>query len=84
MLHAERQRQGRDFDNKRLGKAVEATLERLYEESRRPSDDAVQSVLQLHKGVPRRKVVDWFGQRRRMEASMKFNKGYSRSGTHGG
>ncbi|KAL0021965.1 hypothetical protein WJX77_000549 [Trebouxia sp. C0004] len=67
----ERQRQGSDFENKRLGRAVEATLERLYEESRRPSDDMLQSVLKLHKGVPRKKLVDWFGQRRRMDATMR-------------
>ncbi|KAL0024791.1 hypothetical protein WJX79_007362 [Trebouxia sp. C0005] len=70
---AERQRQGSDFENKRLGRAVEATLERLYEESRRPSDDMLQSVLQLHKGVPRKKLVDWFGQRRRIDAAMQSN-----------
>lgn len=69
----ERQRQGSDFENKRLGRAVEATLERLYEESRRPSDDMLQSVLQLHKGVPRKKLIDWFGQRRRMDAAMHNN-----------
>lgn len=73
VLTVERQRQGSDFENKRLGRAVEATLERLYEESRRPSDDMLQSVLQLHKGVPRRKLVDWFGQRRRMDAAMQSN-----------
>ncbi len=70
-LYVERQRQGSDFENKRLGRAVEATLERLYEESRRPSDDMLQSVLQLHKGVPRKKLVDWFGQRRRMDAAVQ-------------
>ena len=66
-MGAERQRQGSDFESKRLGRAVEATLERLYEESQRPSDEMLQSVLQLHKGVPRKKLVDWFGQRRRMD-----------------
>ena len=73
VLTVERQRQGSDFENKRLGRAVEATLERLFEESRRPSDDMLQSVLQLHKGVPRKKLIDWFGQRRRMDAAMHSN-----------
>lgn len=64
---AERQRQGSDYEAKRMGRAAEATLERLYEESRRPSDEMLQGFLELHKGVPRRKVIDWFGERRRMD-----------------
>lgn len=66
-LVADRLRQGSDYEAKRLGRAVEATLERLYEESRRPSDEMLQGFFELHKGVPRRKVIDWFGQRRRMD-----------------
>jgi hypothetical protein len=83
VLTVERQRQGSDFENKRLGRAVEATLERLYEESRRPSDDMLQSVLQLHKGVPRKKLVDWFGQRRRMDAAMHSNSQRQQHKQHG-
>ncbi len=83
VLTVERQRQGSDFENKRLGRAVEATLERLYEESRRPSDDMLQSVLQLHKGVPRKKLVDWFGQRRRMDAAMHSNSQRQQRKQHG-
>ncbi|KAL3145365.1 hypothetical protein ABBQ38_001619 [Trebouxia sp. C0009 RCD-2024] len=64
---ADRLRQGSDYEAKRLGRAVEATLERLYEESRRPSDEMLQGFFELHKGVPRRKVIDWFGQRRRRD-----------------
>ena len=57
-LLADRLRQGSDYEAKRLGRAVEATLERLYEESRRPSDEMLQGFFELHKGVPRRKVID--------------------------
>ncbi|KAL3144975.1 hypothetical protein ABBQ32_003479 [Trebouxia sp. C0010 RCD-2024] len=64
---ADRLRQGSDYEAKRLGRAVEATLERLYEESRRPSDEMLQGFFELHKGVPRRKVIDWFGHRRRRD-----------------
>lgn len=66
-LVADRLRQGSDYEAKRLGRAVEATLERLYEESRRPSDEMLQGFFELHKGVPRRKVIDWFGHRRRRD-----------------
>ena len=67
LLVSERQRQGSDYEAKRMGRAAEATLERLYEESRRPSDEMLQGFFELHKGVPRRKVIDWFGERRRMD-----------------
>lgn len=66
-LATDRLRQGSDYEAKRLGRAVEATLERLYEESQRPSDETLQGFFELHKGVPRRKVIDWFAQRRRMD-----------------
>ena len=69
-MTAERQRQGSDYEAKRLGRAVEATLERLYEESRRPSDQMLQGFFELHKGVPRRKVIDWFGERRRADQAL--------------
>lgn len=69
-LAADRQRQGSDYEAKRMGRAAEATLERLYEETRRPSDEMLQGFFELHKGVPRRKVIDWFGQRRRMDQAM--------------
>ena len=55
---AERQRQGTDFEKKRLGKAVEATLEKMYEQSKFPSDENINSFLQLHRGLPRYRVVD--------------------------
>lgn len=68
---AERQQQSSDYDRKRLSKAVEATLETVYLQSAHPSDEMLQGVFDLHRGVSRRRVIDWLGQRRRMDKAVQ-------------
>ncbi|KAK9818303.1 hypothetical protein WJX72_010330 [[Myrmecia] bisecta] len=62
----ERQRQGSDFERKRLSKAVEGTLEKVYERSTWPSEAMLRSIYDLHH-LPRRRILEWFEWRREQE-----------------
>jgi hypothetical protein len=56
--------------NKKLTKAMEATLERVYEDNRYPSDAVIASLWDLHR-LPRGRLIDWFADRRRLERGIK-------------
>ena len=53
-----------------MPRAVEATLERIFEASPRPSEDVVAGLWDLHR-LPKRRVLDWFAVRRRAAASAR-------------
>lgn len=53
-----------NFSRKKMPRAVEATLERIFEASPRPSAEVVASLWDLHR-LPKRRVLDWFADRRR-------------------
>lgn len=64
-LSTERQR--KYYARKRLAWDVEATLVKVYEAHRgHPSDDMVNSLAELHR-IPRKRIVEWFKQRRTAE-----------------
>eukprot|EP00898_Chlorokybus_atmophyticus_P000932 jgi/Chlat1/183/Chrsp1S03255 len=54
---------------------TEATLERVYQSAKRPSDELVAQVADLTR-LPRRTIVSWFAQRRSAEMAEKGTNGY--------
>eukprot|EP00884_Botryococcus_braunii_P021713 jgi/Botrbrau1/8225/Bobra.0392s0021.1 len=52
--------------NKKLSAEVLATLEMVYQQSQYPSDEILKSLWDLHR-LPRRRLVDWFAERRRRD-----------------
>ena len=53
-----------NYGRKKLPRSAEATLERIFDESPYPSEAVVKGLFDLHR-LPRRRVLDWFAQRRR-------------------
>ncbi|CAL8462173.1 g1704 [Coccomyxa elongata] len=66
-----------NYGRKKLPRSAEATLERIFDDSPHPSEAVVKGLFDLHR-LPRRRVLDWFAQRRR-ERSIR-NNGRSASG----
>ena len=53
-----------NYGRKKLPRSAEATMERIFDETPRPSEAIVKGLFDLHR-LPRRRVLDWFAQRRR-------------------
>lgn len=53
-----------NYGRKKLPRSAEATLERIFDDSPYPSEAVVKGLFDLHR-LPRRRVLDWFAQRRR-------------------
>jgi Homeodomain len=52
--------------NKKLSKEVLATLEMVYQQNKFPSDEVLRSLWDLYR-LPRRRLIDWFADRRRQD-----------------
>ncbi|KAK9842471.1 hypothetical protein WJX81_001591 [Elliptochloris bilobata] len=52
-----------NYGRKRLSRAAEATLNRVFEQARFPDDAVIDSIWDLHR-IPRRRAMEWFAARR--------------------
>jgi hypothetical protein len=53
-----------NFAKKKMPRAVEATLEKVFDATPHPSQKVIASLWDLHK-LPKRKVLTWFEEKRR-------------------
>lgn len=51
--------------DRKFNKAVLSTLEMVFESTQIPSEEVIYSIVDLHH-VPKRQVVDWFVEKRRI------------------
>jgi len=66
-IPAERQVEpGGDFARKRMKRATEATLEKVFERYRWPPEEVIAGVCQLHAEMSPSRVKLWFEERRRL------------------
>ncbi|KAK9842925.1 hypothetical protein WJX74_004484 [Apatococcus lobatus] len=59
------------YKNKRLGRDIEGTCERVYQQSRYPSKQLLRSIHDLH-SVPHARLVEWFALRRKQDSGTGF------------